>query len=87
MSSRRRPLTRVVAGAADRNIRFDALCGLLRTVGFHEWVRGSHHIFTREGVAEVLNLQPRDGGLAKPYQARHAPDAIVRYKLVGEVDR
>lgn len=86
MSPRRRVLTRVLSGTADRNIRFEEVCALLRTLGFQERVRGSHHIFTREGMAEVLNLQPRDGGLAKPYQVRQVRDVIVRYKLAGEVD-
>ena len=86
MSTRRRVLTRVLAGTADRNIRFEEVCALLRTLGFQERVRGSHHIFTREGAAEILNLQPRDGGLAKPYQVRQVRDVIVRYKLAGEVD-
>jgi predicted RNA binding protein YcfA (HicA-like mRNA interferase family) len=37
-------------------------------MGFEERVKGSHHIFTKPGVAEILNLQPR-GSMAKPYGA------------------
>jgi len=86
MSARRRVLTRVLSGTADQNIRFEEVCGLLRALGFQERIRGSHHIFTREDVVEILNLQPRDGGMAKPYQVRQVRDVIVRYKLAGEMD-
>jgi hypothetical protein len=60
------------------------LCGVLRDLGFDERVHGSHHIFTREGVEEIINLQPRDGGLAKPYQVRQVRDIISRYQLGSE---
>ncbi len=85
LSRRRRPLERVLSGSADRNIRFDELRAVLLALGFEERVRGSHHIFTRDDIAEILNLQPRDGGLAKPYQVRQARDVIVKYKLAGEM--
>lgn len=42
--------------------------------------RGDHHIFTRDDVAEILNLQPRDA-MAKPYQVRQVRSVIVHYKL------
>jgi predicted RNA binding protein YcfA (HicA-like mRNA interferase family) len=60
-------LSRVLEGSADTNIRFSDLRALLSRLGFTERVRGSHHIFTRDGIAEILNLQPRNS-LAKPYQ-------------------
>jgi hypothetical protein len=59
------------------------LCSLLRWLGFQERVRGSHHIFTREGVAEILNLQPK-GSQAKAYQVKQVRGVIVPYKLGGE---
>ena len=58
-------LDRVLRGTADANIGFAELRALLRHLGFHERIRGSHHIFTRDNVAEILNLQPR-GNEAKP---------------------
>ena len=60
---------RVLRGSSDANIRFADLRGLLLTLGFTERIKGSHHIFTREGVAEILNLQPRNA-MAKPYQVK-----------------
>jgi hypothetical protein len=60
-------LLQILHGASDANIRFSALALLMRDLGFEERVRGSHHIFTREGIEEILNLQPR-GSMAKPFR-------------------
>lgn len=40
------------------------------------------NIFTREDVAEILNLQPK-GNKAKPYQVRQVRHVIIKYKLAG----
>jgi hypothetical protein len=76
-------LLRVLQGTWDANIRFTELCDLLRRLEFAERIRGSHHIFTRDGVAEILNLQPK-GSLAKPYQVKQVRHVLVEYKLAGE---
>ncbi len=73
-------LLRVLSGTTDANIRFDHLRSLLTTLGFAERVKGSHHIFTKPEVVEILNLQPR-GSMAKPYQVKQVRAVIVRYKL------
>lgn len=78
-------LQRILSGASDVNIAFDDLCGLLKSLGFQERIRGSHHIYTKNGVEEILNIQPR-GGKAKPYQVKQARSIIVRYKLGGAED-
>jgi hypothetical protein len=78
-------LLHVLRGTSDANISFDDLCQLLRHLGFDERIRGSHHIFTKEGVGEILNLQPKDGK-AKPYQVKQVRGVILRYKLAGESD-
>ncbi len=49
-------------------------------VGFSERIRGSHFIYARQGVAEIINLQPR-GGKAKPYQVRQVRGLVIRYAL------
>jgi predicted RNA binding protein YcfA (HicA-like mRNA interferase family) len=74
---------RILHGTLDANIPFSELCHLLRRLGFEERIRGSHHIFTKEGVEEILNLQPR-GSNAKPYQVKQVRNIILRYKLGGE---
>jgi hypothetical protein len=76
-------LERILRGNADANIRFGDVCALLAHLGFNERVRGDHHIFTRDGVDEILNLQPR-GGKAKPYQVKQVRNLLIAYGLVGE---
>jgi hypothetical protein len=59
------------------------LCALLGRLGFAERIRGSHHIFNRDGVDEILNLQPK-GSMAKPYQVKQVHRVLVQYKLAEE---
>lgn len=87
MTRRERLLARILSGASDRSIRFDELRGILRALGFDERVHGSLHIFTRGGVEEILNLQPREGGLAKPYQVKQVREVIVRDRLPLQAER
>ncbi len=75
-------LDRVLSGTSDASISFGDLRNLLRRLGFEERVRGSHHIFWKNGVEEILNLQPK-GNKAKPYQVRQIRNVILRYKLGG----
>ena len=70
-------------GSSDAGIRFDDLRALLSRLGFVERIRGSHHIFTQEGVEEILNLQPK-ASMAKPYQVKQVRRLLVQYKLVRE---
>jgi virulence-associated protein VapD len=76
---------RILRGRSDANIPFDDLRHLLRRLGFAERVRGDHYIFTKEGVAEILNLQPL-GRQAKPYQVKQVRGLIVKYRLAGGSD-
>jgi hypothetical protein len=55
----------------------------LRYLGFDERVRSSHHIFTREGVEEILNLQPI-GSKAKVYQVKQVRGVILKHGLGGQ---
>jgi len=73
----------VLSGASDANVRFTDLCALLESLGFECRTRGSHHIYWRSGVTEILNLQEK-AGKAKPYQVRQVRTILVRYKLVAE---
>jgi len=75
-------IDKIARGGADANIAFGELCGLLRAMGFHERIRGDHHIFSRADVEEIVNLQPR-GNLAKPYQVKQVRELILRYGLRG----
>ena len=83
--SRSKTLDRILRGTSDANIRFDDLCRVLKRLRFEERIRGDHHIFTRDAVEEILNLQPR-GSLAKAYQVKQVRNVIVQYKLAEEQD-
>ena len=74
---------RILSGRADANIRFDDLRLFLLRLGFVERVRGSHHIFRKEGVRERVNLQS-DGSHAKPYQVRQVRQVVLRHQLEEE---
>ena len=78
-------LLQILRGTSDASIPFEGLCLLLRWLGFEERGRGSHHIFSRDGVAEILNLQPR-GAEAKAYQVKQVRQVILKYKLGGEAN-
>jgi hypothetical protein len=73
-------LMQVLCGSADASIRFEDLRSLLLHLGFEERVRGSHHVFTRIGVDEILNLQTR-GAQAKPYEVKQVRQVVMKYKL------
>ena len=80
MGRHERMVRTILRGRSDANIRFDELRALMRYLGFDERVRGSHHLFDKEGIAEIVNLQRR-GGQAKPYQVRQVRRLILKYKL------
>ncbi len=85
MTQKDKLLTKLLSGTSDANTQFDGLCHLLRELGFEERIKGSHHIFTKEGVEEILNLQPR-GPQAKQYQVKQVRYVIPEYKLTGAAD-
>ena len=78
-------LLKILSGTSDANIRFEHLSDLLRNLGFEERIRGSHHIFRKEGVVEKINLQ-RDKDKAKPYQVKQVRNVILKYKLGGKIN-
>ena len=82
MSQQDKLLAKILSGASDTNIFFEKLCQLLNKLGFDERIRGSHHIFTKEGVEEILNLQSKQGK-AKPYQVKQVREVILKYELGG----
>ena len=64
------------------NVRFEELCQAAESFGFKfKGGKGSHRIFIREGIKELLNLQDVRGK-AKPYQVRQFIKLIEKYKLV-----
>ncbi|MCC7212926.1 MAG: type II toxin-antitoxin system HicA family toxin [Candidatus Brocadia sp.] len=83
MGKHEKLLIQILRGISDANIPFNGLCSLLKHLGFDERIRGSHHIFTKDGVDEIVNLQPKDGK-TKPYQVKQIRNVILKYKLGEE---
>jgi len=77
-------LEKVLTGLSDKNIRFSELRNLVLSLGFDERIKGDHHIFTKAGVPEILNLQPLRNGMAKAYQVKQIRSIILKYKLRKE---
>jgi len=78
-------LPRILEGASDANISFAELCHMLRGLGFDERIRGSHHIFQKHGIEEMINLQ-RDGSKAKAYQVSQVRSIILKHGQGGAAD-
>ncbi|MEG4859119.1 type II toxin-antitoxin system HicA family toxin [Microcoleus sp. K1-B6] len=85
MSQPDKLLAKILLGNSDANIPFAQLCQLLRRLGFEERIRGSHHIFAKDGVEEILNIQPK-GSQAKVYQVRQIREVILKHQLGGQND-
>jgi hypothetical protein len=80
MSRQEKLLQKILQGHSDENISFSSLCVLVKNFGFDERIRGDHHIFTMNGVDEILNLQPNNSK-AKSYQVRQVRNIILKYSL------
>ena len=70
----------ILSGRSDANIEFDELRRLLTRLGFDERVRGSHHLFRKDGIEAKINIQ-KAGSKAKPYQVKQVRDIIVKHQL------
>jgi len=67
-----------------KNVKFEELCRAAELFGFEfRGGKGSHRIFVKEGVREMLNFQEVKGK-AKPYQVRQFIKIIERYNLLEE---
>ena len=80
MARREKTLEQVLSGTSDANVGFEDLRNLLISLGFRERTRGSHHVFRRESIEEMINLQ-REGAKAKHYQVRQVRAVILKYRL------
>jgi predicted RNA binding protein YcfA (HicA-like mRNA interferase family) len=82
MSKKRKLLEKILTGS--KNIQFDELVTLVEAFGFALLrVSGSHHIFARPGVLEIVNLQNKKGK-AIPYQVRQFLSLVEQYALTLE---
>lgn len=70
----------IMSGTQDRNIKFADLQKILDVLGFQCRIKGDHFIYWRDGVDEIINIQP-DGNKAKPYQVKQVRNIILKYGL------
>lgn len=81
MSQIEKLVLRLLSGSSDTNFRFDEIVTLLENFGFSCRKKGSHFIFFKEGVEEIVNIQSSNGK-AKTYQVKQIRNIITKYKLV-----
>lgn len=81
MAALKKLIQTLLGGRSDRNVRFADLRRILLSLNFNERITGGHHIFSRQGIVEIINLQPLAGGKAKPYQVKQVRELIVRHGL------
>ena len=70
----------ILSGNSDNNIKFNDLKRLLIRLGFTERIKGSHHIFRKNEVSTMINLQS-DGDMAKSYQVKQIRNLIIENNL------
>jgi predicted RNA binding protein YcfA (HicA-like mRNA interferase family) len=76
-------LQMILSGRQDASINFSEVVSLLQSFGFSMRVNGSHHLFFREGIMEISNIQPL-GSKAKPYQIKQIRNIVLKYNLEAE---
>ncbi len=54
-------LIKILTKTSDSNIKFQELTKLLSKLGFTERIKGSHHIFYKKEMEEIINIQSKDG--------------------------
>jgi predicted RNA binding protein YcfA (HicA-like mRNA interferase family) len=80
--SRKTKLRERIVSGEPKNIDFTELCTFLQQTGFSmRQGGGSHHTFHKLEVQEIIDLQPKSDGKAKPYQVRQVRDIVERYQL------
>lgn len=84
MGRRRKVYDKIVGGGSDANIPFGQTVNMLKSMGFAERISGSHHIFTRDGIEEIIDLQDV-GGECKPYQVKQMRTVLKKYNLRKEL--
>lgn len=84
MSQYEKLLASILSGTKDSNILFADLQSALDRLGFQCRIKGDHFIYTKDGIEEIINIQP-NGNKAKPYQVKQVRNIILRYRLGGIV--
>ncbi|MBK7357633.1 MAG: hypothetical protein IPI45_14195 [Saprospiraceae bacterium] len=54
-------------------------------LGFEVRIKGSHYIYYKESIQEIINIQ-EIGGHSKAYQVKQIREIIINYKLEIQED-
>ena len=84
MSQYEKLLLSIMSGTKDKSILFADLRAALDRLGFQCRIKGDHFIYTRDGVEEIINIQPISNK-AKPYQVKQVRNVILKYQLGGDL--
>lgn len=84
MSQYEKLLLSIMSGTKDKSILFADLRAVLDRLGFQCRIKGDHFIYTRDGVEEIINIQPISNK-AKPYQVKQVRNVILKYQLGGDL--
>jgi predicted RNA binding protein YcfA (HicA-like mRNA interferase family) len=77
-------IVKLLSGSSDNSFKFDDLRNILLKIGFTERTTGgSHRIFYKDGIEEIINIQPKNSE-AKPYQVKQVRTLILKYKLMND---
>ena len=77
-------LKNILSALSDKNIKFSDMKKLILDLDFSERIKGSHHIFFKKGVVEIINLQSLRNGKVKAYQVKQVRNIIIKYELHKE---
>lgn len=73
-------IEKILIGKSDQNININELINLLLNLGIEQRIKGSHHIFYKEGIEEIINIQPKRNK-AKAYQVKQIRNIIINYQI------
>ncbi|MFR5600913.1 MAG: type II toxin-antitoxin system HicA family toxin [Lachnospiraceae bacterium] len=80
MSTKDKIFQDIMCGSKDKQIRFSELQKILELLGFQHRIKGDHFIYYKNGVEEIINIQP-EGNKAKAYQVKQIRNVIIKYKM------
>ena len=80
MSKREKLISK--AKRTPKGLRYDEACKLAEIIGFeHTGGSGSHKVYTRDDIQEIINIQEGRDGMAKAYQVKQILEIMEEYNL------
>lgn len=77
MSRKEKLIAKIMNQAQEKNVTFEELISLVVLLGFSlKNITGSHRVYTKTGIEEIVNLQEGKNGKAKPYQVKEVRKII-----------